>query len=233
MAELLFVPDYDGAIFVPEHVGDFLCALAFEVGQLEAGDELGLLREQLKMVEAERDVWSGKACEEEQAKGNGPCGGCRHCLPELVVQLRKEKDEARRAARWSISGDQPLKPEEEKAIEAAHPMRSGRHDVYAEALCIVEAKQSKYGLVGVVNWLLHERLALRGASSFQPGAEAEAEMWRRTAMDAMRKLDTWGHDAVCSRRVARVELRSPVPCDCNLESTLAKELCTLLDQEKK
>lgn len=146
MAEMLFVPDYDGAILVPENVGDFLCGLAFAYGQLsvlgepggwwrdmanaamehnrylndqiarEAANaaqeasmkqevqreraslrvDLSQLREQLAAVEAERDVWSGKACEDEQAKGKGPCGACRHCLPALLKAAENERDELRR-----------------------------------------------------------------------------------------------------------------------------------------
>jgi hypothetical protein len=41
---------------------------------------------------AERDVWSGKACEEEQAAGNGPCGACRFCLPKLLTAAEKIRD---------------------------------------------------------------------------------------------------------------------------------------------
>lgn len=45
-------------------------------------------------------------------------------------------------------------PEDEQ-IRAAHPVRSGRHDLYAEAVRMVGAKRSKYALVELVNWLLH------------------------------------------------------------------------------
>ena len=48
--------------------------------------------------------------------------------------------------------DLPL-PEDD-AIDAAHPFRSGRHDLYAEALRMVHAKVSKGALVDLVVWLL-------------------------------------------------------------------------------
>ena len=48
--------------------------------------------------------------------------------------------------------DQPL-PEDD-AISAAHPLRSGRHDLYAEAMRLVGARHSKAGLVDLVTWLL-------------------------------------------------------------------------------
>ena len=43
---------------------------------------------------------------------------------------------------------------EDAAIKAAHPLRSGRHDIYQEAMRMVGAKHSKGGLVELVNWLL-------------------------------------------------------------------------------
>lgn len=55
----------------------------------------------------------------------------------------------------SWDGDKPL-PEDD-AIAASHPLRSGRHDLYAEAMRLVGAKHSKGALVALVNWLLNER----------------------------------------------------------------------------
>lgn len=52
-------------------------------------------------------------------------------------------------AEWA---DKPLP--EEAEIRAAHPCQSGRHDLYAEALRLVGAKRSKFGLVCLVAWLL-------------------------------------------------------------------------------
>lgn len=49
-------------------------------------------------------------------------------------------------------GDMPL-PEDD-AIAEAYPTRSGRHDLYAEAMRMVGAKRSKGQLVMLVNWLL-------------------------------------------------------------------------------
>lgn len=56
-----------------------------------------------------------------------------------------------RALEWSDS-DQPL-PEDD-AIAAAHPLKSGRHDLYQEAMRMVGAKRSKGALVDLVTWLL-------------------------------------------------------------------------------
>lgn len=50
--------------------------------------------------------------------------------------------------------DHPL-PEDD-AIAAAHPMRTGRHDIGDEAMRLVSAKHSKGALVDLVNWLLAE-----------------------------------------------------------------------------
>jgi hypothetical protein len=50
--------------------------------------------------------------------------------------------------------DLPL-PEDD-AIKAAHPLRSGRHDLYAEAMRLVGERHAKAELVELVNWLLVE-----------------------------------------------------------------------------
>lgn len=56
-------------------------------------------------------------------------------------------------------GDKPL-PEDD-AIHAAHPIQTGRHDLYQEAQRMVGAKRSKGALVELVNWLLHDIDALK------------------------------------------------------------------------
>lgn len=43
---------------------------------------------------------------------------------------------------------------EDDAIDAAHPLKTGRHDLYAEAMRLVGDRHSKYRLVDLVNWLL-------------------------------------------------------------------------------
>lgn len=48
--------------------------------------------------------------------------------------------------------DKPIP--EDADILAAHPINTGRHDLYAEAMRMVGAKRSKGALVDLVNWLL-------------------------------------------------------------------------------
>lgn len=60
--------------------------------------------------------------------------------------------DAYRAAPSSAWGDAPLP--EDAAIKATHPTRTGRHDLYAEAMRLVGARHSKGALVELVNWLL-------------------------------------------------------------------------------
>lgn len=43
---------------------------------------------------------------------------------------------------------------ERKAINAAFPTRSGRHDLYAEAMRLVGERHTKSDLVALVTWLL-------------------------------------------------------------------------------
>ena len=54
---------------------------------------------------------------------------------------------------WNTQDDKLLP--EDAAISAAFPTRSGRHDLYGEAMRLVGAKYSKGALVALVNWLLH------------------------------------------------------------------------------
>lgn len=49
-------------------------------------------------------------------------------------------------------GDQPLP--EDAEIAAAHPLRSGRDDLYGEAMRLVGARRSKAAIVELVTWLL-------------------------------------------------------------------------------
>jgi hypothetical protein len=73
-------------------------------------------------------------------------------------------------------GDKPL-PEDD-AIKAAFPTRSGRHDLYAEAVRLVGAKRSKYALVSLVTWLLLriEEAGLR-PSDPQPAPNVLRDLW--------------------------------------------------------
>lgn len=64
-----------------------------------------------------------------------------------------------RALREESAEDKPIP--EDAAIEAAHPVNSGSHDTYGEAMRLVGAKHSKAALVALVNWLLMERDELR------------------------------------------------------------------------
>lgn len=88
---------------------------------------------------------------------------CEATHPDLAVDLRARADKAEKeAAReraapmpaWTLPfpGDTPLP--EDAAIKAAHPTRTGRHDLYAEAMRLVGARRSKGGLVELVCWLL-------------------------------------------------------------------------------
>lgn len=43
---------------------------------------------------------------------------------------------------------------EQRLINAAHPLCTGRHDLYAEAMRLVGERHAKGDLVELVNWLL-------------------------------------------------------------------------------
>ena len=75
--------------------------------------------------------------------------------------------------------DKPLP--EDAAIDAAHPLRSNRHDLYQEAMRLVGAKHSKSALVDLVNWLL---LRTDTAETKARLAETEAERLRDLYLEA-------------------------------------------------
>lgn len=50
---------------------------------------------------------------------------------------------------------------EEDLIKAAHPLKTKKHYLYAEALRLVHAKHSKYALVDLINWLLFDMEQLK------------------------------------------------------------------------
>ena len=104
--------------------------------------------------------WADKAARGCIAKMEANCNFdvCVHvhktsdcpCLEGIAEALRQAK---RDALAWT-DHDEPL-PEDD-AINAAHPLRTGAHDIYVEAFRLVGAKRSKGALVDLVNWLLVE-----------------------------------------------------------------------------
>ena len=67
------------------------------------------------------------------------------------------------------------------AIDEAFPTNTGRHDLYAEALRLVGARDSKAELVELVNWLLakndklHSALTALNETHCAPGCTHEGE----------------------------------------------------------
>jgi hypothetical protein len=89
-----------------------------------------------------------------------------------VERLTREREEALapwndREDRWSAE------------IEAAHPIHSGSHKEYLQAMEMVGARHSKGALVDLVNWLLR-----RSATAYARGVEDAARVTRRTEIDA-------------------------------------------------
>lgn len=95
----------------------------------------------------------------------GVCGEVRGLIPEDFWEKLNKGDDydllealpnamqkyIESLTAWSDE-DRPL-PEDSK-IEEAHPLNSGEHELYAEAVRMVGAKRSKYALVDLVHWLL-------------------------------------------------------------------------------
>lgn len=57
---------------------------------------------------------------------------------------------------WANPGADDAAIDEEEFIKASHPLRSGNFRLFADAMRMVGAKRSKYALIELVNWLLHE-----------------------------------------------------------------------------
>lgn len=71
------------------------------------------------------------------------------------------------------------------AIEASHPLKTGRHDLYQRAMELVGNRHSKGGLVCLVNHLLAEADSLRAALSAEGSATIAAA--RKQAAEEMRE----------------------------------------------
>lgn len=120
------------------------------------------------------EPWKGSRlwrCELELAKARAKLA---QCSEETVWQ----------AADGAWGDDLDRKLPEDDAIMAVFPTRSGRHDLYREAMRLVGAKHSKGGLVAVVNWLLHRIHAVDNVAESTPpcprcGGRGEPHRCRR------------------------------------------------------
>lgn len=78
---------------------------------------------------------------------------------------------------WASPDDQPL--EEDAEIDAAHPVNVSDpavHEVYQEALRLVGARRSKYGLVNLVHWLLWKNKASALPAQFCEWTDDEGDV---------------------------------------------------------
>ena len=71
-----------------------------------------------------------------------------------IAALKSKIESLAMLGPWSDAGTDDQDLPEEDQIHAAHPVSSGRHDLFIEAMRLVRAKRSKYGLIGVITWLL-------------------------------------------------------------------------------
>jgi len=89
----------------------------------------------------------------EGAHLHARCGACSYTVPVFC-----QDDQAAFPVDYTDE-DEPVDEAlpEDNLIANAHPIYTGRHDIYAEALRLVTAKHSKGALVNIVNWLLYEQ----------------------------------------------------------------------------
>ena len=79
----------------------------------------------------------------------------------LEARIRDLEQQLRARVEWT-SDDKPI-PEDAK-IHAAHPTETDEHGLYMEAFRMVSAKNSKFALVDLVNWLLARLKVAEGRS---------------------------------------------------------------------
>lgn len=74
---------------------------------------------------------------------------------------------------------------EEEEITGAHPLQTGRYDLYAEAQRLVGERHEKGDLVDLVNWLLVEReRALDEARYYRAAIETAHQLQEGEALPA-------------------------------------------------
>ena len=112
----------------------------------------------IKGEEAAHGNWT----DEDEAWASEHVPGWNDPMPDPMSKPRNLKEEelqkiVQEMAEWT---DEDLPLPEDEEIHNAHPLKTGDHDLYTEALRLVGAKHSKYALVDLVNWLLvKEKLA--------------------------------------------------------------------------
>lgn len=97
-------------------------------------------------------------------------------------------------------GDKPI-PEDD-VIEAAHPVRSGRNDLYQEASRFVGAKRSKVALINLVTWLL-VRIADRADDNKNLASECR-EHFQKWEAEHIRVLELETERSELHREIARL-----------------------------
>jgi hypothetical protein len=79
------------------------------------------------------------------------------------------------------------------AIDASHPMKTGAHDAYTQAMKMVGSRKSKGALVGLVCWLL-QRPATRRLTD-----EEIMDVWHR-----YNPMEDWSHLGLIRAAQARI-----------------------------
>ncbi|MDB4942989.1 MAG: hypothetical protein JWP97_2523 [Labilithrix sp.] len=167
-----------------EDQGGWPCGRSPVVFQLTAAEVAKRDGEQMYFCAKHRTnkfVWAESESEPIRARETAEGS---HVDPAIVRAA--ERDDAREAeearliadpnfARVPVTASASLSEAEE--IKAAHPLRSGRHDLYAEAMRLVGERHAKGALVELVTWLLlrAEQARAGGLWDATPSARASHE----------------------------------------------------------
>lgn len=114
------------------------------------------------------------------------------CMAIELLSLRNRDDEADVGRVVVDVEDRPLP--EDAAIDAAFPTRSGRHDLYADAMRMVGARYSKAGLVALVNWLLVRSDSFLPGSKKSSGERASIVSYLRVRADSIARARNDYHE---------------------------------------
>lgn len=111
--------------------------------------------------------------------------------PKCHADIHEENEKLRHALRKEHREEDEDLPFED-SIHKAHPLETGDFETYDEALAMVCAKHSKYGLVDLVNYLIRQRKeAERGAYAliaeltFRHPDKKPASHWRKWMKDGL------------------------------------------------
>lgn len=139
-------------VYLQEFPGEYFNSVWFEMVDNYSED---VKEEDMSFDEAKNKIEKCSGFDDETSV----MGEAWRVILNEIDNLKKENEELKELTYWENDVDLPL-PEDDE-IKSYHPIESGRHDLFNEAVRLVGAKQTKYSLVNLVNWLLHKNIKVK------------------------------------------------------------------------